>query len=122
MKIQSMLGAALLASTLAGCMTPSRFEWGNYEAGLYAYAKSPAQRATYRKTLEDAIKKGRATNRVAPGMLAELVYLHLEDGDIAGAVQLFREEMTQFPESRALMTSVIARATAPAATTNSESN
>lgn len=118
MNLKILLVGALGAGLLVGCAAPSRFEWGSYEAGLYTYAKRPDQRAVYRKTLEDAIRRGKATNRVAPGLTAELGYLTLEDGDTPGAVALFEEEMRLFPESRRLMTDVIARATnqsAPAA-------
>jgi hypothetical protein len=52
------------------------------------------------------------TNRVAPGLLAELGYLHLEDGDIPGAIALFEEEKALFPESKKLMNDVIARLSA----------
>jgi hypothetical protein len=112
MRLATFAAGLLAIGLLGGCVAPSRFEWGGYEGGLYAYAKKPEQRAAYRRTLEEAIKRGRATNRVAPGLLAELGYLHLEDGDVSGAVSLFEEEMRLFPESRKLMTDVITRATA----------
>lgn len=99
-------GAGLL---LAGCATPSRFEWGAYEGALYGYAKKPELRPNYRASLEKAIDQGRKTNRLAPGLLAELGYLALEDHDDVQAVRLFEEEMQVFPESRAFLSSVVAR-------------
>lgn len=106
------LAALLLsAATLSACATTtSRFEWGNYESALYTYAKKPDRRGDYQKALEVAIARGRASDRVAPGLLAELGYLYLEDGDVGHAVPLFEEEMTRFPESRAFLSAVIARA------------
>ena len=101
--------AALAGLTLASCATPSRFEWGGYESALYAYAKRPDLRPQYRATLEKAIADGRRTNRLAPGLLAELGYLALEDGDTVQAVRLFDEEMTAFPESRPFLTDIVAR-------------
>jgi len=107
---------ALAGGLLTSCAAPSRFEWGNYEAGLYTYAKRPDQKATYRRALEEAIRKGRATNRVAPGLLAELGYLQLEDGNIPGAIALFEEEKVLFPESKNLMNDVISRISAGSTT------
>ena len=108
--LRAALVAALAGLTLAACATPSRFEWGGYEPALYAYAKHPEVRPQYRVTLEKAIAEGRRTNRLAPGLLAELGYLALEDGDSAQAVRMFEEEMTAFPESRAFLTGVVTRA------------
>ncbi len=112
MKLRTLLIVALVPSLtlVAGCATSSRFEWGNYEGALYAYAKKPDKREVYRNALQDAIERGRKTDRVAPGLLAELGYVDLEDGDLKDAIPLFQEEMRRFPESRAFLTPVIARA------------
>ena len=110
-----LAAAALL---LTACVAPSRFEWGNYEGALYAYAKKPDTRPQYRAALEKAIADGRRTNRLAPGLIAELGYIHLEDGDSAEAVRLFEEEMKAFPESRPFLEGVTARA--KGATTKAE--
>ena len=105
----SLLAIASLA--LGGCVTtPSRFEWGAYESSLYNYAKKPEKRQAYKEALEQAIAKGQATHRVAPGLNAELGYLHLEDGDTNGAVSCFEEEIRLFPESKPFLSKVIARA------------
>lgn len=104
--------AGILILSVTSCATPSRFEWGNYESALYIYAKKPDHRPQYQQALEEAIAKGRQTNRIAPGMLAELGYLHLEDGDNKAAIALFEEEMKLFPESRPFMSKVIERAQA----------
>lgn len=105
-----LLGATATVLLLSACATPSRFEWGGYEGALYGYAKKPELRPQYRTALERAIEQGRKTNRLAPGLLAELGYLALEDGDVATAVPLFEEEMRAFPESRPFLTGVVARA------------
>lgn len=106
----AILGIGAVALLLSACATPSRFEWGGYEGALYSYAKKPDLRPQYRTALERAIEQGRKTNRLAPGLLAELGYLALEDGDVATAVPLFEEEMRAFPESRAFLQGVVARA------------
>ena len=82
---------------------------GGYEGALYAYAKKPETRPQYRAALESAIQKGRQTNRVAPGLQAELGYVLLEDGDKAGARAQFEGEMHDFPESKAFLKGVIDR-------------
>lgn len=106
--------AFAVATLVSGCATPSRFEWGGYEGALYTYAKKPDQRPAYRTALEQAVERGRQQNRLAPGLLSELGYLSLEDGDVPRAVALFEEEMRIFPESRPFLSSVIARASAAA--------
>jgi hypothetical protein len=103
-------GLLLATLVLTACVAPSRFEWGAYEGALYAYSKKPDTRPQYRDALEKAISDGRKTNRLAPGMLAELGYLNLEDGATAEAIKLFEEEMAAFPESRVFLQSVVLRA------------
>lgn len=104
--IMTLSAAALLVSA---CAPTPRFEWGNYEGALYAYAKKPDTRSQYRAALENAIQKGRQTNRIAPGLQAELGYVLLEDGDKAGARAQFEGEMRDFPESRAFLKGVVDR-------------
>ncbi len=111
MDLRNAAALALLAGTLlSACAPTSRFEWGSYESALYVYAKAPDKRPGYRAALEQAVERGRRTDRVAPGLLAELGYLHLEEGDTATAISLFEEEIQRFPESRPFLTGVIERA------------
>jgi hypothetical protein len=113
MNMQGMrigLAGGLMLLALAACAPTTRFEWGAYEGSLYAYAKQPTQKEVFRTALVRAIERGKETNRVAPGMNAELGYLFLEDGDTQRAVALFEEEMRLFPESRKFLTSVVVRA------------
>jgi hypothetical protein len=105
-----------IALFLSACATPSRFEWGGYEGALYAYAKTPEARETYRKSLQDAIEAGERTERVAPGMYAELGYLFVEDDNNADAIASFQKEMALFPESRPFLSSVVQRLSGSAAT------
>jgi hypothetical protein len=100
----------------AGCAPQSRFEWGSYEPSLYDYYKNPGDRAQYEKSLTLAIASGRKSNKIAPGLCAELGYMKLEDGNVAEAQSSFDEEMRLFPESRPFLTGVTKRM-APAAAT-----
>jgi hypothetical protein len=108
--ISTAAGLSAMALVISACATTSRFEWGNYEGALYSYAKKPDLRPQYRAALQKAIEHGRKTNRLAPGLLAELGYLSLEEGDTAAALHLFEEEMKTFPESRPFLEGVAARA------------
>ncbi len=108
--------AALAALSVAACATPTRFEWGNYENSLYAYYKKPDSRENYRKSLVDAIERGEESQRLAPGLHAELGFLSLEEGKNAEAIARFEKEMAAFPESRSFLGSIVARISgAPAA-------
>lgn len=88
---------------ISACAPATRFEWGNYENSLYAYSKNPLDNSKYAASLEDAIARGKATNRLAPGLCAELGYLKLSEGDTAAAISLFNEEISNFPESSAFL-------------------
>jgi hypothetical protein len=96
---------------LYGCGAQTRFEWGSYESSLYSYYKDSGQRTAYEASLVKAIDAGKKSNKVAPGLYAELGYMRLEDGDAAQAQTDFDEEMKLFPESRAFLTGVAKRIT-----------
>lgn len=102
-----LLTALFGAAALTACAPTSRFEWGAYEQALYAYSQNPENRGVYKAALETAIERGRARDAVAPGLLAELGYLYLEEGNSVEALKYFREERTRFPESAVLMDRVI---------------
>lgn len=105
-KLGAVVGGVLL---LAACAPQTRFEWGSYQQALYLYAQEPSNVEAYKTALEDAIAKGRETNRLAPGLQAELGYIYLEEGDTDRAATLFAGEIAAFPESATLLTPVITR-------------
>lgn len=113
-RIAKGISVLALCALTAACAPQTRFAWGDYEEALYAYYKDPAQREIYKKALVAAIDEGRKDNKIAPGLLAELGYLDLEDGNSPEAVSLFREEMALFPESRPFLEGVVQRAQHPA--------
>lgn len=99
-----LIAIVIASAAISACTTTTnRFEWGGYETALYNYARNPEQRQNYKEELERTIERGRQQDKIAPGLLAELGYLHLEEGDAITAVDLFREEMRLFPESEVLM-------------------
>tara|TARA_R100000149_G_scaffold63868_4_gene35304 strand:- start:6046 stop:6393 length:348 start_codon:yes stop_codon:yes gene_type:complete len=100
---------ATVAGTLgtAACAPATLFEWGNYESALYAYSQNPENRQLYQESLEVAIERGLERGALAPGLMAELGYLHLEAGNTAEALRYFQEERSRFPESAKLMDRMI---------------
>lgn len=102
-----ILVGAVLAVT--ACAPASRFEWGSYENTLYAYTKAPEAKEAYRNSLVAALRRGEESNRVAPGLNAELGYLFMEEGQTAEAIQYFESEKRLFPESQRFMDGVITR-------------
>jgi hypothetical protein len=105
-----VMGAIVLP--LVACATPPRFEFGSYEPTLYAYYKKPEMADKYEAALEKAIEKGESSDRLAPGMYAELGYLRLSQGDQAAAAQMFEKEAAAFPESAFFMNRIVGRLTA----------
>ena len=104
-------GVIAVLSVLSACAPTSRFEWGGYEGSLFAYSKHPEHREAYRQSLKQAIDAGKASNRLAPGLYAELGFLSLEDGDRVAAETFFNQEMSAFPESTTFLKGVMARGT-----------
>jgi hypothetical protein len=102
---------------LSGCVAGPRFEWGSYETALYQYSKSPDKLPQYQLALQTAITQGKVTNRLAPGLQAELGYTKLEEGKTAEAVILFREEVAAFPESGRFLSPFIDRLVSPSVST-----
>ena len=101
--------AIAIATLVSACATPPRFEYGAYESSLYAYFKKPELRDKYESALEKAIEKGEKSDRIAPGLYAELGFLRLQSGDDAAAIALFEKERDAFPESHFFMSKVIDR-------------
>ena len=109
--IRKVLTLAAIGAALAvtACAPTTRFEWGTYEQALYAYTQNPESRSVYKTSLEQAIERGQKRNAVAPGLYAELGYLHLEEGDSAAALKHFQQERALFPESARFMDRVISQ-------------
>ncbi len=97
-------GASLL---LAGCAT-RLYQWGDYEDSLYAAYKDPAKLEALRQKLEahiQAMEKG--SQKVAPGLYAEVGTLYLQAGQRKAALAWYQRERAAWPESAVLMTSMI---------------
>jgi hypothetical protein len=105
MKWVPIIGAALL---LAGCSgTNTLYEWGSYQPALVNYKKN-ADKAAFEEELRESIAKAEKSNRVPPGLYAELGYLLYEQGEEADAAEYFAKERDTYPESAVLMNKLIA--------------
>ena len=105
-----ILAAALLTALgISACATSNRFEFGSYDASLYVYSKKPEQITVFERALAQAIARGKADGRLAPGLQAELGYCYLKEGRKTEAVAEFKAEMDAFPESRAFLSKIVAQ-------------
>ncbi len=102
---------ALLLLTLiglTGCVAPTKYDWGSYESSLYSYYKDPAKIADLSKSLADTISTAEKTNKpVPPGVYAEYGFILHQQGKSSEAVPFFEKEKSKWPESTALMDSMI---------------
>lgn len=98
----------LLSLPLAGCAAPSIYQWGGYDANLYASYKDPNKTEDLRLKLEAHIAAQEAqAQKVAPGLYAELGTLYLQMGSADKAIAMYSRERDTWPESRGLMTAMI---------------
>ena len=105
---------ALCASVLLGACesTPPIYRWSEYEAVVYEAWKSPggADPVAAAERLAEDLRRTEAEGAQAPpGAHAHLGHLLLEGGDAAGAAAQFRAERDRFPESAALMDTLLDR-------------
>ena len=102
------LGLALFSLCLVGCATPGLYQWGGYDAMLYASYKSPEKAVEFRQGLETHVTKmEQSQQKVAPGLYAELGTAYLQAGDKTKAVAMYAKERAAWPESKGLMTAMI---------------
>lgn len=98
----------LLTLLLTGCVTPSLYQWGGYEGGLYNAYKDPVKFETLRLNLEMHVSEmEKSGQKVAPGLYAELGTLYLQNGGPAKAIEMYQKERDAWPESKGLMTAMI---------------
>lgn len=111
MKTQTMKILLLLAFGLlmTGCANRNGlYQWGSYDAMLYQSYKNPEKVVEFRQGLELHINKmEQAQQKTAPGLYAELGTLYLQEGDSTKAVAMYTKERDAWPESKALMDSLI---------------
>jgi hypothetical protein len=101
----SLVGLVLLT----GC-THTRYEWNNYDTTLYDYYKEPAQVEQYAEALQQTVIEAESEQKVPPGIYAEYGYVLFVQGYNTEAIEYFQKESDKWPESRVLMTKMVANA------------
>ncbi len=97
----------VMLSALSGCAPHGLFYWGDYESSLYdRYVDNNSQHtdAYLRNTITEAEQR---QQRVPPGVFADYGFLLYTRGDKAGAIAYFQKERSLYPESTALMNTLI---------------
>jgi hypothetical protein len=105
------VGLPLAMLLLAGCGTPSRYYWGNYEELIYANYSKPGA-VSLDKQIQilqgDIAKAQKAGKPVPPGFHAQLGYLYAQQGNADLAKSQFETEKQLFPESTVMMDRLMA--------------
>jgi len=98
------VSASMLTTLLTGCASQPRslYYWGDYQSEVYQYFKptdaSPEQQLLdLQKTVEKARSAGQA---LPPGFEAHMGLLYLQTGHEDQALQAFRQEEHDYPESQ----------------------
>lgn len=107
LSLMTIVGITLLT----GCVH-TRYEWNDYDATLYKHYKDPAQVEQYAESLQKIVVEAEAEQKVPPGIYAEYGYVLYEQGYNTDAIQYFQKESEKWPESRVLMTKMVANAQA----------
>lgn len=107
--LRAWMIAAVLAMT-AGCASTNGpgYDWGKYDELLYRSYKDPQQAEALRVSLDAHVRAvEQQGKRPPPGLYAELGTAYLQMGDTASAVSWYSKEWNAWPESRALMETLI---------------
>lgn len=104
-----VLFIALFALFGSGCAQRNAlYSWGGYESQLYAMYKDPTQVEKFRITLEAIVLESESrSQKVPPGIYAELGTLYLQQGNTVKSLALYEKERAAWPESKGLMDSLI---------------
>jgi hypothetical protein len=100
-----ILGSAFLAIiALSGCSSKEPlYYYGDYSEEYYNYKKnmSPETELELQKAIIDAIDDADdgSSDRVAPGLYANLGYIYLKQGKTKLAKENFMKEKSTYPES-----------------------
>ena len=106
--LQKIAAAAGLAAMLGGCAAPPLYNWGGYEAMLYAGYKDPTKMEAMRTGLEAHLAAlEMARQKAPPGIQAELGTLYLQGGAADKAIAMYARERDAWPESKGLMDAMI---------------
>jgi len=113
MHYRMIIVAVVSTVVLCGCASNrERYDWGGYNASLYAYYKDPTRAAELEASLQRIVNDSSRGHRpVPPGVYAELGGLKLAEGASREAVAAFQLEKSHWPESSLFMDRMIRLAT-----------
>lgn len=107
MRVHSIFLLALL-TVLSACAVPNKYNWNDYDKGLYDAYKDPSQIKALQQKLQATVDLLELQKQmVAPGMYAELGTLYLQEGLSEKAKTYYLKERDTWPESRTLMDTLI---------------
>jgi len=98
---------------ITGCGSQPKplYNYGDYSASYYHSKKelSAESALELQKSIEYSIENATnsRSNRVAPGMYANLGYIYLKSGNSAKAIESFHKEKSIYPESAHFMDRMI---------------
>jgi hypothetical protein len=92
---------------LSGCVTPTIYTWKEYDDRLYKYYQNPTEPESFIKDLREVISEGEKSNKVPPGLYAELGYALYAQGSYRESITYFQKESEKWTESKALMAKMI---------------
>jgi hypothetical protein len=111
--MKTLVGGLLGLLLLAGCAPQQQmYYWGDYSESLYSLKKNPSEEsmAKHVETLEAIIQNSQELDkRVPPGIYGELGYYMARQGKAKKAENYFLKEEEVYPESKKLMTDLIAQ-------------
>ena len=111
--MKTLVGGLLGLLLLAGCAPQQQmYYWGDYSESLYSLKKNPSEEsmAKHVGTLEAIIQNSQELDkRVPPGIYGELGYYLARQGNPKKAEKYFLKEEEVYPESKKLMTDLIAQ-------------
>jgi hypothetical protein len=109
--VRAAIFAFALAFLVTGCRTPTIYQWGDYDRALYSHYKNPTEREEFASRMQQVVAEAEGPGaKVPPGCYAEYGYALYEQGKLSEAVVYFKKERETWPESRLLMTTMIANA------------
>jgi len=113
-----------LIVVLPGCASrQQKYDWGKYDASLYAYYKDPTKVGELSASLAAVISAADSKHAIVPpGIYAEYGYLQMQQGRNRDAVESFRSEAAHWPESKVFMDQMIKVASGPATAPSAQSS
>lgn len=85
------------------------YQWDGYNTRLYNYYENPSSAEEFIAALETHLNRLHSTGKKpAPGLHAELGTLYLQKGDRHKALEHYTSERDTWPESKRMMSALIA--------------